>query len=877
MTATLHALGMGRDAGAYYTSDPNREARPHRRDEYYVGGVDEPDATTGAGGGIWWSSGETIVAHGSAVDAEVFRDICAGLDPRTGDGPSTAASLVRGAGHGHRAGWDMTFSAPKGVSLLWAAGDEGQRGMIQTAHVQAVESALSFLEREGLVEVRLGAGGTQRERPTDLMVARFDHFTSREGDPNMHSHCVIMNCAGSADGKYRTLEPRTAYAWQKTVGAYYRMNLSERLHEHGFSAREAGRGQFEVAGIDQHLIDRFSKRGAQIEAIVGDRADASGRQKEIANLSTRKGKDQVPTGDALEARWNEEFGVDRQHVWEGAIQAGFGRQRLIDSDLVPDPSDHDGRAVEEFPVVPEVAGDGIVARAASEVLRHEIVIRRRTLLEKAFAFASLGGHGEQSVISEFETLEAERGLVGLTSSETRDSVWTTPVLVELEAEMLKAARRSGEREWLTQEAIATAIDAAPHLSEEQVQAVWLAGSHDGVSLLQAGAGTGKTTTAKPIVHAAQLSGLRVIGMAPSWVAADELRKSTGIPAVAIAKWLYDRKQGTALPLDDRTVLIVDEASMIGTRDMAAILVAARDAGSKVLLVGDQRQLEAVGAGGPLRIVADALDREATLEQVRRQQIAWQRDASIAMAKGDVSAGVQTYIDRGSMEIAEGREAVLAQSILAWTALRQRHGQDTLLMTRRNRDVSELNRQARLVLQGEGHLTGEDIVLPSINREGKVVGISLSIGDRLRFGQSHPTLGFRNGTQLTIEGLRRYGGNVVVTLKTADGQLIQTGWQELSPVYKGRTQPPRIVHAYASTVNGAQGRTVAAAVYAAVTEPDARELYVGLTRHAQDARIVIDKALVEAGVSFQPAQEIEVNNGISLEPVTRWKSNIIDFQ
>jgi ATP-dependent exoDNAse (exonuclease V) alpha subunit len=365
-------------------------------------------------------------------------------------------------------------------------------------------------------------------------------------------------------------------------------------------------------------------------------------------------------------------------------------------------------------------------------------------------------------------------------------------------------------------------------------------------------------------------------MAPSWVAANELRKSTGIPAVAIAKWLYDRKQGTALPLDDRTVLIVDEASMIGTRDMAAILVAARDAKAKVLLVGDQRQLEAVGAGGPLRIVADALDRETTLEQVRRQQIAWQREASIAMAKGDIVTGVQAYIDRGAMETAEGRDATLTQSILAWTELRQRHGQDTLLMTRRNRDVAELNRQARFVLKGEGQLTGEEIMLPSINREGKVVGISLAIGDRLRFGQSHPTFGFRNGTLLTVEGLRLIHDDVVVTFKTADGQLIKTDWRELSPTYRGRTQPPRIAHAYASTVNGAQGRTVAAAVYAVVIEPDTRELYVGLTRHAQDAKIVIDKSLLGSGLSFQHAQEIYAENRLHSKLTTRWKPNIIDF-
>ena len=146
MTASLHTLGGGRDAGLYYVNDPNREARPYARDEYYVRD----------GGGVWWSTGETIVRHGAEIDKETFRDLCAGIDPTTGK------SLVRAAGPGHRAGWDVTISAPKTLSLLWMAGDEGQRAMLHELHRSAVEDALGFLVKERLVEVRIGQGGYMR-------------------------------------------------------------------------------------------------------------------------------------------------------------------------------------------------------------------------------------------------------------------------------------------------------------------------------------------------------------------------------------------------------------------------------------------------------------------------------------------------------------------------------------------------------------------------------------------------------------------------------------------------------------------------------------------------------------------------------------------
>jgi conjugative relaxase-like TrwC/TraI family protein len=876
MTATIHDLSSGRNAGSYYTSDPRREALPHRRDEYYVG-TGSPDGN--AGGGIWWSSGQTIVEHGAPVDAEVFRDLCAGLDPRTGDGPRTAKGLVRGAGEGHRAGWDITFSAPKTVGLLWAAGNERQRSIIQAAHRGAVDRALAFVEREGLLDVRLGAGGARRERPTDVLIACFDHVTSREGDPNLHTHSVILNVALSADGRYRTLEPRSLYAWQKTVGAAYRMHLSEELHRAGFLVRQAGRSQFEIAGIRQDLIDRFSKRGAQIEAVVGDRADVSGRQKEIANLATRQGKELVPTGDALEARWREEFADDRDLLWNQALTSERGRQHAVVPNQPSSNRDHlnpgeGGAHLEDFPVTPEVDGASPVARAASELLHHEIVIDRRRVLERAFALASLEGCGEQAVLNELTSLEAQNRLLPLATDATRDAVWTTPELARLETEMLDAVQRANERVWLTEEAIETALLHSPHLAGEQIEAVRAAGTRNGVALLQAGAGTGKTTTARPIVEAAELSGLKVLGLAPSWVAADELRKSTGIPAVAIAKWLHGRKHGVALPLDEHTLVIVDEASMVGTRDMAAILIAARQTKAKVLLVGDQRQLEAVGAGGPLRIVADALNREATLAQVRRQQIAWQREASIAMSKGDVATGVQAYFDHGAIETAEGRDATLARSISAWAELRRRHRGDVLMITRRNKDVADLNRSARALLKAEGRLAHKEIMLPSINREGKIVQIPIAVGDSLRFGQSHPALALRNGSLLTVKAVINRGDSARVILQFSDKRQIEVDWHELAPVYRGTIRPPRIVHAYASTVYGAQGRTVAASVYTAIIDTDARELYVALTRHAEDMKIIVAQ---EAG-----SRGIAPTMGMASHRLMRWsqtagqKRNVIDF-
>lgn len=307
MTASLHKLSAGRDAGNYYINDPNREARPNRRDEYYAQD----------GGGVWWSTGSTIVRHHTPIDKETFRDLCAGIHPLTGE------PLVRGSGMRHRAGWDITFSAPKSFSILWAAGDESQRTTLHELHRAAVDDALNFLGEERLVEVRRGQGGHIREAAEDIIVGRFDHYSSRAGDPAIHTHGVCMNISRSGN-KYFTIEPEKLFEYQLLVGAAYRVSLGQGLLTCGFKIRPAGRNQFEIAGIPETLIETFSKRSQQIENRVG--RDATAAQKELAALATRGSKDEIPVGDALEQRWRDELTTMAIDPWQAARSAAPNRE-----------------------------------------------------------------------------------------------------------------------------------------------------------------------------------------------------------------------------------------------------------------------------------------------------------------------------------------------------------------------------------------------------------------------------------------------------------------------------------------------------------------------------------------------------------------------
>lgn len=861
MTASLHKLGAGRDAGLYYTNDSARESNPSRRDEYY----------TRDGGGIWWSTGETIVRHGAAVHRDTFRDLCAGIHPGTGQ------PLVRGAGEGHQAGLDITQSAPKSVSVLWAAGTPEQRAAIEAAHREAVDDALTFLIDEELVAVRVGAGGSERLKPSDVIVAQFHHFTSRGGDPQIHTHNVLMNVAGSprTSDRYRsahlTTETSRVFDYKLVLGAAYRASLAWRLAPLGFSTRPAGQNQLEIGGIPEPVLAAFSKRSQAIESHAGPNATAA--QRAIATLATRGSKEALPTGPELEQRWRDELAALAAEPWAMAATLAHDEaredQRRRMRDLDP----------------PEVPGDGPVARGASSLFRHENVLDRKALLERSLVEASLQGRNIEAVRSELAELEADGNLIWLSDARL-DERWTTPALAAAEAALLRASDRMDEREWVRPKALEQALASASHLSEEQREAVRHATGRDGVSVIEAGAGTGKTTLSVALVDAARLSGMKVIGLAPSWVAADELSTATKIDAFAIAKWRHDQAQGESPPLDSATMIIVDEVGMAGTRDLSAVLEAAQGAGAKVVLVGDRAQLASVAGASAFRAVVDVVGRHATLREVRRQETPWQQAASVLMARGDVDAGLRAYARNARIELVAGQAAARSRVVECWREERTRYGGDVLILTRRNEDASELNKRAREVLRAEGELTGDEATLMAIDRTDKVRPLTLASGERIRFGETLSHLGIRNGTRAQITEIGPdLTGALRLRVRLEDGRTVEGAWSEFARQNQGRkrSDPPRISLGYAGTVHSAQGRTAAASILYVAKATDAREVYVGMTRHRQDATVIVESARLQASVRIRRADPraspspSEMLERLYLEARTyREKSNVADF-
>jgi conjugative relaxase-like TrwC/TraI family protein len=283
MVASISARGNAKAALAYYDH--------LRRDDYYMRGGEPPGRWAGEGAG-------RLSLRGPVTQTE-FEAALGGLDPKTGD------RLVQQGGRGrhHAAGWDMTFSAPKSVSVLWALSDEPSRQAVEQAHRSAVLAATAHLERTA-AWARRGAGGSIREPTAGLLVAQFDHHTSRAADPQLHTHSFVFNLAPRRDGSWGAIISRELYKAQKDAGAVYRRALAGELERLGYRLERQKDG-FRVAAIPRDIERAFSKRRQAIEDAARTHGYSTPKGMELATLRTRGAKRETKL-DGLFKNWQAE-------------------------------------------------------------------------------------------------------------------------------------------------------------------------------------------------------------------------------------------------------------------------------------------------------------------------------------------------------------------------------------------------------------------------------------------------------------------------------------------------------------------------------------------------------------------------------------------
>ncbi len=388
-------------------------------------------------------------------------------------------------------------------------------------------------------------------------------------------------------------------------------------------------------------------------------------------------------------------------------------------------------------------------------------------------------------------------------------------MIETEQRLERATGIMANRDWHAVSerhrdvALARAAARGMFLSTEQRSALEHVNEAKGLGVVIGYAGTGKSAMLGVAREAWESAGYQVQGVALSGIAAENLESGSGIASRTIASLEHQWGQGREL-LTNRDVLVIDEAGMIGTRQMERVIAEAEKRGAKVVLVGDPEQLQAIEAGSAFRATAERYG-SVEITQIRRQRDDWQRDATRQLATGRTADAIASYDQHGRIHAGETREQARGELINRWDRERSAWPDATrIILTHTNGEVRALNLAARERLRASGEL-GEDVAVCT-ERSGR----SFATGDRVMFLRNERSLGVKNGTLGRVEAVTRTRMAVMLD----DGRSVAFDLKDYA----------NIDHGYAATVHKAQGVTVDRAHVLATPGLDRHAAYVALSRH-----------------------------------------------
>ncbi len=797
---------------AYYAGlaeDREQPARGRGPVDYYL----DPDEPPGR----WTGAGRHALGLDGNVEGAQLRALLDAAHPETG------AALGRRFGDSSARGFDATFSAPKSVSVLWALSpDPIVRAEVLASHDAAVDAALGWFEHHGAV-TRRGTDGVFQVDTLGITAAVFRQHTSRTVDPQLHSHAIISAKVQDDTGQWLALDARFLKYQQRSIGWVYdaalRAELTARL---GVTWVDRGDGVFDLACVPETLREAFSSRTQQVEAKLAELVRAWSDAHDGADPEPRTAA-RLERDAVLDSRPDKVHGFDAAELhahWRAeAHAAGFDGARLV-AEQVRDSSPSRHRSDDEVIAV----ALGRVSEESAAWLRADIARHLSTLLApdltgSAAALVTevdrLADIAEQQCVP----LGPERGSTVRCRADGRpvteavtDRRLTTPAVLTQEQAL---------QTWATR----TAQPVEPS-DDPQLDAARAISGHDRLVLVVGPAGTGKTYTTARAVDALHAQGRPVIGLAPSGKAADVFATAAGCQTDTLAGFLT-RHRNTASPWSSGTTVILDEAGMAATADLARLVHLAQTNQWRLVAVGDPEQLPAVGRGGAFAHWCDTLAHH-TLDTPRRFEHQWEARASLALRAGRPEAA-DAYVTRGRIHSAH--PATIPSRVAQAHGRHVRAGRSVAITTTN----AEMARAINSEIQYLAH-------------PGAARGIPLhdnttaQVGDQIATRRNDPKLWTHLGHQVRNRHLW------TVTDTHADGSLTvahpDRGTVDLPADYVAR----HVELGWAVTGYGNQGDTVDIGI--AVMEPSTtrNHAYVAMTRgrHANHALMVDPTGVLDPG-------------------------------
>lgn len=844
----------------HYLGEPSKRQRGDF-DDYARG-----DKPSDGPAPFWACKGPALLGLDQVAEAEHVERLAKGFHPVTG------APLVIGAGEAHVMGLDMTFSAPKDFSAVFAGADAGTRAALIECLKDSAREALSFAEAQAVT--RHGHAGRIKQVAEAAIAACYTHFASRSNDPQLHVHAFLFNVGKREQSEeWSALEHRPQFESKMATGILFRVELAHRLGCLGFDVIPAG-PYFAIQGITEAQREALSTRSRQIaqymqEAGLEGMDDTASR--EIAALNTRAAKAEPPLKDLL-------AGFEKAAAALGITPASVSAMRTAH----PTPD-------EPLVLDHQAILDGLMESQSCATAQEALAV----ICEQV-----MGRWSAQECLAELERFMAHANVVQLGHTELLTRVFTSKATKQLE-ERIHRVTLAGTRDHAHKIA-PTLVDAqfnalerelrarlgvAISLSQQRRAALHIASESGRQAFVEGWAGTGKTTMLKALGAAYRGAGMTVVGCCQSAAAAQNLARETDIPSRTIASLLLSLRQGRS-KLGPKTILVLDEAGMVGSSEYALLQEEAMEAGAKLVCVGDPKQLQPIGAGGifgslmrnhgraeisniqrqrtdfePLLAWLDARASRAggglspqqakalrfvpedvriiTIEAVcaldaklsrafarwrSRYDFEWMREVVEMFAKGEALPALQILDAKGRLKLISGPQKAFEALIEAWAADKTPLASKTIVAATRA-EVAELSRLARAHLVSTGavadHL-GIDIEI--IHRDDTTVAKRFAPGDRIVFTKNDKALGVSNGVSGWIQAVKSRGSEPQLTV-VLDDENERGETEVIVPASFGRFD-----HAYCLTNHKAQGRTFDAAYVLANPSMSDREwTYVAASR------------------------------------------------
>ena len=762
------------------------------------------------------------------------------------------------------AGFDLCFSPVKSVSALWALADLQLAEQIEAAHTAAVQDVISWLE-DTAIYTRLGHNGVRQVDVNGLLAVAFVHRDSRAADPDLHTHVAISNKVQTSDGRWRALDGRVLYKASVSASERYNTRLEAHLVDRlgvRFADRPGQRDKRpvrEIVGMDFGLLQHWSTRRRQIEiqhnelakAFTKDRSrwpDAAEDHElfDRANLNTRPDKHGPRSLTEQRATWwSEAVSVLGSDDAVHTMLTELAEARHSPAPLAGWEAIAAQQAVTEIStryatwqthhVRAEVERIARADRVPLDELEHRVEAAVSIALSDHVSIA-LGPPDDG--IPEPEELQRRDGSSVFSVAGTQ--LYTSSHVLDAEARLIQAASRTDGRRVSEQIVELSVLEAQIHRPMNEAQESFIrdfATSGRRVQLALAPAGTGKTTALGVLAQTWREDGGTVVGLAPSAAAAAQLRSALGGTTDTIAKLLdgLDRDALSAglAAIDNRTLVIVDEAAQSSTLDLHRVVAHSLSVGASVRLVGDDRQLASIKSGGVLRDIARTVG-AVTLEAPVRFDDPTEGLASLALRRGEPVA-LGYYLDHDRVDAGD-HGSVVTDAVKDWKSAK-RDGGESLLLAASRQVVHELNERVRserfagdppaveVCLHDGTHASAGDLILTRKNNRRLPITATDWVKNGDRWQVDH--VGADGSVQATHLATRR-----TVQLPAACvRESVELG--------------------YATTIHLAQGST-ADTCHTVLTGRESREdLYVAMTRGRRGNYLYLDMSTSDAHDATAP--------------------------